>query len=261
MRIIKKKLSRDFKNIEIIPLADWHIGDKFCDIENIRKTLDYIKENDNVFCVLNGDLANNATKTSISDSYAENYSPDEQIDMLVSLLKPIKDKILAITSGNHEKRTYKKEGIDLTKVVARQLNLLDSYDNVSCVLFLSIGKDLQHTTTKRQAQQNYVIYLTHGSGGGRKEGAKAIRLADMASIIDADIYIHSHTHLPMIIKEEYFRTDNINKTVIPVTKLFVNTASSLKYGGYGEEYEYKPGTIHNPSIYLDGTKKYAKANL
>ena len=34
-----------------------------------------------------------------------------------------------------------------------------------------------------------------------KEGrAKAIRLADMACIVDADIYIHSHTHLPMIMK-------------------------------------------------------------
>ena len=33
--------------------------------------------------------------------------------------------------------------------------------------------------------------------------AKAIRLADMASIVDADIYIHSHTHLPMIMKQAY----------------------------------------------------------
>lgn len=261
MQIIKRKLSKDYKSIEIIPLADWHIGDKFCDLENIKNTLKYIEENDNVFCVLNGDLANNATKTSISDSYTENYSPDKQIDILVSLLKPIKNKILAITSGNHEKRTYKKEGIDLTKVVARQLNLLDSYDSVSCVLFLSVGKDSHHTTSKKQAQQNYVIYLTHGNGGGRKEGAKAIRLADMASIIDADVYIHSHTHLPMIIKEEYFRTDNLNKTIVPITKLFVNTASSLNYGGYGEEYEYKPGTIHNPSIFLDGVHKHVKAKL
>ena len=53
-------------------------------------------------------------------------------------------------------------------------------------------------TPKKQAavvrlrQMCYTIYTTHGRGGGRKEGAKAIRLADMASIVDADIYIHSH---------------------------------------------------------------------
>lgn len=261
MQIVKRKLSRDFEMVEILPLADWHIGDACCNIKQIKEKIKYIEENDNVFCVLNGDLINNATKTSVSDSYAEDYSPDEQINILIELLSPIKNKILAMTSGNHEKRTYRKEGIDLTKIVARQLNLLDCYDSNSCLIFLSLGQDVMHTTKKRKAQQNYILYLTHGSGGGRKEGAKAIRLADMATIVDADVYIHSHTHLPMIIKEKFYRTDNINKTLTPVDKLFVNTASFLEYGGYGEEFEYKPNSIHNPIIYLDGRQKLAKAKL
>lgn len=261
MQIIKRKLSENFDSIEILPMSDWHIGDKFCNIVEIKKKLSYIEENDNVFCILNGDLANNATKTSVSDSYAENYSPDEQIDFLISLLNPIKNKILAITSGNHEKRTYKKEGIDLTKIIARELNILDFYSKSSCLIFLSLGKDSLHMSKSRKAQQNYTIYVNHGSGGGRKEGAKAIRLADMASIIDVDIYIHSHTHLPMIMKEDFFRVDIQNKSVSEVTKLFVNTASELSYGGYGEEYEFKPSSIHNPIIYLDGNKKFAKATL
>ena len=32
----------------------------------------------------------------------------------------------------------------------------------------------------------------------RKEGAKMIRLADMTTVVNTDIYIHSHTHLPAI---------------------------------------------------------------
>ena len=101
----------------------------------------------------------------------------------------------------------------------------------------------------------------HGSGGGRKEGAKAIRLADMASIIDTDVYIHSHTHLPMIMKQAFHRVDNKSSTVALVDKLFVNTAANLTYGGYGEAGEFKPNSTDTTVIYLSGSKKYSEAKL
>ena len=107
----------------------------------------------------------------------------------------------------------------------------------------------------------FTLYCNHGSGGGRKEGAKAIRLADMSSIVDADIYVHSHTHLPMIMKQGFFRTDLKSSTVQHVTKLFVNTASNLNYGGYGEAQEFKPNSKDTPVIYLNGTKKEMYAKL
>ncbi len=107
----------------------------------------------------------------------------------------------------------------------------------------------------------YTIYVLHGSGGGRKEGSKANRLADMASIIDTDIYIHSHTHLPMIMKQAFHRIDTKNSTVMLVNKLFVNTAANLDYGGYGEASEFKPSSKDTPTIYLDGTKKSYEARL
>ena len=103
--------------------------------------------------------------------------------------------------------------------------------------------------------------MLHGSGGGRKEGAKAIRLADMASIVDADVYIHSHTHLPMIMKERFIRVCLPNSSFAYVDKLFVNTAASLNHGGYGEEYEFKPASTDTPVVYLNGHKKGARASL
>jgi hypothetical protein len=107
----------------------------------------------------------------------------------------------------------------------------------------------------------YTAYVLHGSGGGRKEGAKAIRLADMASIIDTDIYIHSHTHLPMIMKQAFHRIDPRNNTVALVNKLFVNTSANLDYGGYGEAQAFKPTSKDTPVIRLDGTKKAYEARL
>ena len=265
MDAIKVDLSKDLKSIELHTFADLHIGDKNCDIETIKNRIDYIKSKDNAFCILNGDIINNATKTSVSDCYAEELSPMEQIERFVELFEPIKNKIIAITQGNHEKRTYNKEGIDITFLCAKQLGLSSRYAPIGAVIFLRFGT--QSKKAKKTNKQDeirgmcYTIYCTHGSGGGRKEGAKAIRLADMSSIVDVDIYIHSHTHLPMVMKQAFHRVDTRNSAISIVDKLFVNTSSSLNYGGYGQAFEFKPNSKDTPVIYLNGTKKEFTAKL
>ena len=258
MEAIKVNLSRDIKTAELHIFADLHIGDKFCDLESIKSRVEAVRNNKNAYCILNGDIINNATKTSVSDSYAEELSPMEQIERFTEIFEPIKDRIIAITSGNHENRTYTKEGVDITYICAKQLGLADRYSKTGAIIFLRVG---QGNKQMHNRQINYMIYCTHGSGGGRKEGAKAIRLADMANIIDADIYVHSHTHLPMIMKEAYYRTDATSSTFRVVNKLFVNTSAMLNYGGYGEEKEFKPNSKDCPTIYLNGTKKEFRATL
>lgn len=259
MKAIKINLPREIKKAEIHTFADLHIGDVHSDIEEIEKRIDEVKNKPNAYVILNGDIMNNATKTSVSDCYAEKLSPMEQMKRFVELFEPIKDRIIAITSGNHENRTYNKEGVDITYLCAKQLGLEDRYSKTGAIIFLRVGDKIRKTHPNQQIC--YRVYCTHGSGGGRKEGAKAIRLADMANIIDADIYIHSHTHLPMIMKEDFIRVDAHNSTFQQVTKLFVNTSSMLNFGGYGEAYEFKPSSKDCPVIYLSGVKKEYRAEL
>lgn len=265
MNVVKCDLPRDIKTLEIHTFADLHIGDAFCDMQLIKKNIKEVQDNPDAYIVLNGDILNNATKTSVSDSYAEEIPPMEQIQTAVDLFEPIKDKILCINSGNHENRTYKKEGIDLMAIVAKQLGIYEKYSKESSFLFIRFGeasnKRKESKGTGKIRKMCYTLYCNHGSGGGRKEGAKAIRLADMASIVDADIYLHSHTHLPMIMKQSFFRVDIQNSYIANVNKLFVNTSAMLKYGGYGEQYEFKPSSTDSPTIYLNGTKKQMYARL
>ena len=258
MEAIKVELPKHLCSIEVHPFADTHIGDKHCAIDVVKKRIEQVKEKENAYIILNGDIINNATKTSVSDSYAEELSPMEQISRFVELFEPVKDKILCLTSGNHENRTYNKEGIDITRLCARELGVESRYSKTGALLFLKFGCKAINNHGRALI---YTIYCTHGSGGGRKEGAKAIRLADMACIVDADIYVHSHTHLPMIMKQGFYRTDTHNSSFGNVTKLFVNTSSALTYGGYGEAFEFKPNSIDTPTIYINGQKREFKADL
>lgn len=258
MKSIKTTLGKNIRTAKIHIMSDWHIGDRFCNLDKIKQELKEIEQDPEAYVILNGDLINNATKTSVSDCYAEESTPMEQVHMLLELLGPIKNKILLVTNGNHEARTYKTDGIDLTQLVCMQLGLEKKYCKEGGVLFLRMGTNLAQGPNRPFC---YVIYSTHGSGGGRKEGSKAVRLADMASIVDADIYIHSHTHLPMIMKQGFFRTCLNTSSVTKVEKLFVNTAAQLEYGGYGQTYEFKPSSTASPVIYLSGTKKEFTARL
>lgn len=265
MKVIKIDLPRELLFVELHIFADEHIGDEHSDLKRLLARIEYVKNTPNAYCILNGDIIDNATKTSIGDTYTQVFNPMEQLAKAVDIFAPIREKILCITHGNHENRTYKKEGINLSSLLAKQLGLYDKYTPTSAAMFIRLGS---YSRGKKETNGSgnirkvcYTIYVLHGSGGGRKEGAKAIRLADMASIIDTDIYIHSHTHLPMVMKQAYHRLDNKNSTVALVDKLFVNTAANLKYGGYGEAGEFKPSSKDTPVIYLSGTKKYFEAKL
>lgn len=258
MRIFRCDLSQELTQIDILPLSDIHKGDENCDIKLVKERIDYIHNNPNVYTILNGDLMDMAIASSIGDTHKATLQPMEQLKAGIDLFGKIKDKTLCITSGNHEERINKNAGIDIARVLAMQLGLEDIYTDTAGLLFMRFGKQ---PTRNHSRPMRYTIYVNHGSGGGRKEGGKINRLVDYSSIVDADIYICSHTHMPAILKTGYYRIDTNNSTATMVDKLFVNTAGHLKYGGYGSRQGYKPASTDTPIIHMDGLRKQMTATL
>lgn len=244
--------------IEVHPMADLHIGDPNSDFKLIQQRIEYIKNTPNAYCILNGDLMDTAVSASVGDTYGAVIQPMEQLKMCVKIFEPIKDKILAVLPGNHEHRVYKTDGLDMTEVMCSQLGIPEKYSPTTALVFVRFGKQTQHHHGRPLL---YTIYATHGAGGGRKEGGKVNRLADLASIVDADIYVHAHTHLPLVFKNSFYRVSGANSSVALVDKLFVNTAAALNYGGYGDTQGYKPASKESPVIYLSGTKREMRARL
>lgn len=246
------------KEIELHPIADLHLGDPNADYRDIVRRIEYIRDTENAYCILDGDLMDAAIASSIGDTYGASLQPMEQLKECVKLFEPIEGKILAVLPGNHEHRIYKQDGIDLTALMCSQLGIAEKYSNTTALLFIRFGKNTAKGHNRRQL---YTAYVTHGSGGGRKEGGKVNRLADLAAIVDADIYIHAHTHLPLVFRESFFRVSGANSSVAQVEKLFVNTSASLSYGGYGDKQGFKPASTKAPVIYLCGTEHAMWAQL
>lgn len=253
MKSIKADLPKELDSIEIRPLADLHIGDMSCDFKAILDELEYIKNTPNCYCVLDGDLMDTAIASSIGDTYSSTHNPMEQLKECVKLFEPIKGKILAVVGGNHENRIYKTDGLDITELMCHQLGIADRYSPTTALVFIRLGNDNKHRKVC------YTLYMTHGNGGGKKEGGKIQRLADLAGIVDADIYLMAHVHQPAALRNSFYRANPENSAATRTEHLFVNTAAWLKYGGYGDKQGYKPASNINPTIVLDGHCKKMRA--
>lgn len=258
MKCIKIDLPSEFKTIEIDPLYDLHIGAKKCDVLEIQRRIDYIKDHDNVFCILGGDIINNSTINSVAsaDVYDAPLSPQQQMEVAIRMLEPIKHKILGIVSGNHERRDA-KDGIDLTQFMALQLGCVDKYDVASVVLFVRFGRQIHTEKFGGSAGRKtaYTIFATHGSGGGSTVGGKANKLSKYGTIVDADLVIIGHTHQPLTFRETSYKVNYQNSSVFPFEQVFINTSATLDYESYAELFGMKPSSKICPMAILDGSRK------
>lgn len=258
MKVIKCDLP-NHKTIDIVLLGDRHLGDSLCDFKQLQEIIEEIRSKENMYCILGGDLMDAAIKTSVGDTYGANLQPMEQLRQCVKIFAPIANKVLCVHPGNHEQRIYRSDGIDITEMMCAQLGILDKYTPTTALVFVRFGerKDSCHHHRK----QMYSIYTAHGAGGGKKDGGKINRLSDLAVIVDADIYCHYHTHLPVVFKKAYYRVSAANSSVQKVEKLFVNGGAGMDYGGYADTAGFTPGSKATPIIHLSGSCRDMKATL
>lgn len=257
MKIIKINLNEEagliHDDVTIIPIADVHIGDKLANLKRLKEALQRIKEEPNTYTIINGDLCNMALKNSKSDVYSDNLSPMEQVLTATELLEGIKNKILVISTGNHEDRTTKETNIDVTRLIAKQLGIEDRYADGWWYLYLTFGKD------NKGRAITYGITGIHGYGGGRKSGGKINRLEDMSQVVIADLYIMSHTHKPISTKSciyiPYYQSRALSKQEM----YYLMTNSFLESdGGYAEKMGFPPSNTSITEAKLGSTKKKIK---
>ena len=207
---------------------------------------DWILENENAYTFLNGDLCESAIIGSKGDVYKAVMNVSQAKIKIKELLKPLSDnnKILGMTSGNHEDRIYKATGNDISLDIAIMLGLENVYDKQGLCGTIKIGKI------------KYSFYIKHGKGGGKTQAYKMRKLKDMANVIkNCDLYMIAHFHdiLSFQIKPIFIDIKSGKKYSIKQT--FASSSSFLEYGDYAEDADMEPAKTGSPRIRLNGIKK------
>lgn len=242
------KYSFDFKEIILVPIADCHIGANI-NLSKLIETINFVKETKNAYAILNGDILDMCIPDSVSSAETmndETLSPATALALACEYFKPIKDKILLVTEGNHENRQTKLTAISPLVQLCTFLEIPDKYVPEGAVLFIKLKQRGDTTNTGR----TFSVYVTHGTSNSSVTSGKIKKLQDLSNIIDVDCYIVAHSHLPACFKLDYYRVNPEKNSVLQATRLFVNTTAYLRYGGYGQRKAYVPSAISQPKIYL-----------
>ena len=246
------------EEVIIVPIGDVHYGSDLFSARHFNRELQIIADTPNMYVILVGDLLECVTKSSVGDVYSQVGSPQKQRDWMINKLMPIKDKIIGMVTGNHEGRIYREVGFDISKDIAEALGV--PYREEGILLKVSFGSG-----NERHEEKPYVywIYATHGYGGARTSGAKAIKLERTATYIHADLYFMGHDHSVNVQKMVYLIPDprssydedgdmRIGK-IKEHTKILVKTNAFCKWGGYGERGGFAPSDLSTPCAILKGT--------
>jgi len=235
----------DKPKIYLIPFSDTHFGRKDIDEKAIRDYVDWIKRTPEAYVWLNGDLIECIPRDSPGDIYdLQLVSADAQIERVSEVFKPIRGKIIAIVSGNHENRVYDKTGVDVSRAIAKELGIQKYYDGVAVMVRLIVGKE------------TYYVYGTHGFTLARTVGAKANSFEWMMGNVEADVYIISHSHSKLTYSRERVYP-LIRPMRLQMRKKLGVMSSSWSYwyrNSYVERRQFIPPSRGTARIRLDGRR-------
>ena len=241
--ITKKYPTLDHLNL--YPLGDVHIGSKEFDVDLFEQWVEMVKNDPNGVVAILGDMMNMGLKSSKTNIYEEVLTPFEQKELCYELLKPIKDKIIAGCSGNHEYRMVKEVGTNPLYDVFCRLGIENQYRENACFLKLQVGKSNGKSNL-------YGVVVTHG----RSKTKDALW---NYSVDGCDCFISGHTHLGTHQPCGKIRMDLRHDAVKTVGYQHVVVLPFLQYGGYAINGKYLPNHLGQfQCITFDGTTKRIK---
>ena len=249
-----------FEEVELVPVADTHVGNPLSDIQALHDTIQYILQEPEDskcarICLLNGDLTESVTRTSVGDPFSMTMAPQLQVATMIEMLKPLSipsekypnGKILSYCGGNHDVDRYKDTGITSAESIACALGMEDRYSHDGCYSFIKTRRSLTQKNVL-----TYTVYNSHMGGGSSTVGGKANRATKLGlnGGILADLCIGSHVHQPLTFKEDILIPYTQNNTIAQRTVTYVITNAFLRFGDYSQRMGMKPATIKVPKIYL-----------
>jgi len=128
------------------------------DLKRIRLDAELIQKTDDVHVVLGGDGVDNHIKHS-SAILAARSQPSDQYEFFEYYLEMLKERILVVTSGNHDLWSNQVAGIDMVKWICKSKKLC--YAPHEARITLKAGKQEYKVAVRHQYRMNSGFNQTH----------------------------------------------------------------------------------------------------
>ena len=231
-------------SIEVLPISDVHYGAVEHNEQAWNKLLKYIQDNTNVYVIIGGDMMNNATRSSVSNIFEETVRPREQKRYMVKALEPIRDRILCVVPGNHERRSIKDADDEPLYDIACCLDLEDYYRPNIAFMAVQLGEQSSDASKPRET---YKFAVTHGAGGGIYTGATVNRNERFGNVIEGlDVLLVGHTHKGTVSRPSKLVFDVVRGTVYQKEYVVMSMVSWMSYGGYAAQKMLLPSSHSQP---------------
>lgn len=168
------------KKLNIFPISDIHYGNPQCNVEYFEFLMDkFDRTKGSKIIYLLGDECDVATKRQGNSTYQQKINVNDQIEYIVDTFKPYKKNINGIVQSNHMARTKKEFDLDITKVIANELDI--PYVN-NIYETLKIGK------------KPYTVFGMHGNKTSQQQHLMMGAVQRQTDHIDANLFLYGHAH-------------------------------------------------------------------
>jgi hypothetical protein len=167
-------------------------------------------------------------------------------------------KILAVVRGNHDNRVNKAVGLDPVRWACELADI--NYCGAEAFISFGVG-DWNYDREKNRSSIKYLMFMTHGVGGGRGVGGKVNALMRHNNIIAADLFVQGHTHTPTVVPNTVYVADNRHENIIEKDQMYITTCGFIGRDGYAKDFCYNPVSQKFPVIRLGGHRRKIEAEI
>jgi hypothetical protein len=257
MQVIERRIVYPSRSsiIKVYPLGDVHAGTLHCSEDKIKDKVKEIQGDPLAYWIGLGDYGEFiSSKDSRFDSkcIADWVRPCDiagsQIEYIVNLFKPIKDKCIGLIEGNHEDAYRKHNDGDPHYHICDRLGLA----NLGYTAFARLVFERKHSNESHA----FLGAVSHGAGGAITKGAKLTRLERFMDNFNARWYAHGHVH-DIITNSKSYMDLTANDKIVARQKVGAMTGSWFTGytqdlpPSYGEIKNYPPNAIGCPVFVFD----------
>lgn len=189
------------KTLKLFPLGDVHMGAVACDLNDFRRTVKVIAEEQDARWLGMGDMgdfimpsdprwdmsSHDWKRLGYGQKPTSKNLATRHVDFIKRELEPIADKCLGVLDGNHETAFEKHYFSSPMEQVAEAFGV--PHLGYTALIQLKIAQ-------RRHPEFTWVspIFAEHGAAGGGTIGNATNSLQKRAAEWDADVYLKGHVH-------------------------------------------------------------------